>query len=102
VIVRISNEAQFELDDSLHAKLDELDDAVVAAVDAGDEDRFHELFEELLQLVRTEGRVLEDDDLHSSDFILPPADLTFAVAGEEFTGEGLIPDPPGGAETAAA
>jgi len=33
-----------------------------------------------------------DDDLESSDVILPPADLTFSEAGEEFTGEGLIPD----------
>jgi len=24
--------------------------------------------------------------------ILPPADLSFAEAGEDFTGEGLIPD----------
>ena len=34
-----------------HAKLDELDNAVVAAVDDGDEDGFHEAFEELLAFV---------------------------------------------------
>jgi hypothetical protein len=33
-----------------------------------------------------------DDDLQSSDCILPPADITFAEAGTEFTGDGLIPD----------
>lgn len=93
MIVRISNEAQYRLDDRHHAKLDELDDAVVAAVDAGDEDGFHSSFEELLAFVRTEGKEIADDDLDSSDYILPPADLTFTEAGEEFTGEGLIPDP---------
>ena len=55
MIVRISGEDVFELDESHHAKLDELDNAVVTAVDAGDEDGFHSSFEELLAFVRTEG-----------------------------------------------
>jgi hypothetical protein len=94
VIVRISNEAQYRLDDSHHHRLDELDDAVVAAVAANSEDKYHETFEELLHFVRTEGEPLEADDLEPSEFILPPADLSFVEAGEEFSGEGLIPDPP--------
>lgn len=92
MIVRIFNEGQYRLDDAHHHRLDELDDAVVAAVDADDEDRFHEAFEELLQFVRTEGQELGDDELDTSDFMLPPADLTFTEAAEEFSGEGLIPD----------
>jgi hypothetical protein len=93
VIVRISNEGQYRVDDSLHGRLNELDDAAVAAVEADDEDAFHEAFEELLELVRKEGRELGDDDLEASDVILPPSDLTFVEAGEEFTGDGLIPEP---------
>ena len=93
MIVRISNEGQYRVDDSLHGRLNELDDAAVAAVDADDEDAFHEAFEELLHLVRTEGQELGDDDLEVSDVILPPSDLTFVEAGEEFTGDGLIPEP---------
>jgi hypothetical protein len=93
VIVRISNEGQYRLDDGLHARLNELDDAAVAAVDAGDEDAFHEAFEELLQVVRSEGTALGDDELEASEVILPPADLSFVEAGEEFTGDGLIPEP---------
>jgi hypothetical protein len=54
VIVRISNEGQFRLDDGLHTRLNELDDAAVSAVEAGDEDAFHAAFEELLQVVRTQ------------------------------------------------
>lgn len=94
MIVRISSEDVFELDEAHHGKLDELDDAVVAKVEAGDEDGFKSSFGALLDFVRSQGTVLPDDDLHSSDYILPPADLTFAEAGENFTGEGLIPDPP--------
>jgi hypothetical protein len=92
VIVRISGEGQYRLDDSDHGKLDELDNAVVAAVDADDEDGFHEAFEELLAFVRG-GEHLGDDELFPSDHILPPSDLTFPEAGEEFSGDGLIPEP---------
>ena len=93
MIVRISNEGQFRLDDSLHDRLNQLDDAAVAAVESGDEDAFHAAFEELLQIVRTQGQELEDEDLDASDVILPPADLSFVEAGDEFTGDGLIPEP---------
>ncbi|HWH96114.1 MAG TPA: hypothetical protein VNT03_19785 [Baekduia sp.] len=93
MIVRISEEGQYELPDDKHERLNELDDAAVAAVDRDDEDGWHAAFEELLQFVRTEGTPLEDEDLRSSEIILPPADLTFVEAGEDFTGEGLVPDP---------
>jgi hypothetical protein len=94
VIVRIFNEGQYRLDDEHHARLDELDDAVVTSCNADDEDRFHEAFEELLQFVRSQGEPLADEELEASDFILPPADITFTEAAAEFSGEGLIPDPP--------
>ncbi len=95
MIVRISNEGQYRLDDGEHSRLNELDDEVVAAVEADDEDRFHAAFEELLRFIRVEGDELPDDDLEPSEFILPPADLTFVEAKEagHFEGEGLIPDP---------
>lgn len=94
MIVRIFTETQYRLDESRLNELNELDDAVVAAVDAGDEDRFHAAFEALLDFVRTHGSELADDELEVSDFILPPPDLSLAEATKEFTGEGLIPDPP--------
>ncbi len=93
MIVRISNEGQYRLDDGLHERLNELDDAAVAAVEADDEDKFHEAFEELLQVVRSAGTALGDDELEASEVILPTADLSFVEAGEEFTGDGLIPEP---------
>jgi hypothetical protein len=92
MIVRISAEGQYDLDDALHEQLNELDDAVVAAVEAGDEERFHEAFQALLGFVR-QGTRHDGEDLSESDFILPPADTSFVEAGEDFTGEGLIPEP---------
>ena len=54
--------------------------------------RFHEVFEQMLDLVRREGTPLGEDELEESDVILPPPDISFVEASEEFTGEGLIPD----------
>ena len=92
MIVRISTEGQYRLPDGDADRLNELDNEAVAAVDADDEDRFHEVFEQMLDLVRSEGRPLPVEDLEESDLILPPPDLTFVEAGEHFTGDGLIPD----------
>jgi hypothetical protein len=92
VIVRIATENQYRFPDDQADRLNDLDNAVVAAVEADDEDRFHEAFEELLALVRSEGTVLGDDELEESDLILPPADTSITEAAADFTGEGLIPD----------
>ena len=92
MIVRIATENQYEFPDDQADRLNDLDNAVVAAVEAGDEDRFHEAFEELLALVRAEGTVLGDDELEESDVILPPPDISITEASADFTGEGLIPD----------
>ncbi len=85
MIVRISGEGQYRLADDLHAPVNELDDAVVAAVTA--------TFAALLDYVREHGEALGDDELVSSQILIPPADTTLAEAEADFTGEGLIPDP---------
>ncbi len=92
MIARIATESQYRLDDEAATQLNELDNEAVAAVDSGDEDRFHEVFEQMLDLVRREGAPLGEDELEESDVILPPPDITFVEARAEFTGEGLIPD----------
>ncbi len=92
MIVRISTENQYRLDDAVIGRVNELDNAAVAAVEAGDADGFRSNFDQLLALIRSEGVPLADDDLSVSDVILPPDDFSFEEAGTEFTGEGLIPD----------
>jgi hypothetical protein len=92
VIVRISGEDQFRLPDADAERLNELDNRAVAAVEQGDEPGFRELWDLMLALVEAGGERLPDDELVESDVILPPRDVTFEEAREEFTGEGLIPD----------
>jgi hypothetical protein len=91
VIVRIATEGQYELPDDQASRLNALDNDVVAAVEAGDEARFGELFNEMLELVRSQGEQVGDDDLFESEVILPPPDTSLEDARAEFTGEGLIP-----------
>jgi hypothetical protein len=92
VIVRIATEGQYDFPDSDVDRLNALDNEVVEAVEAGDEERFQTVFASLLELVRSDGKPVADDVLEESDVIIPPPDLTFAEAGHQFTGDGLIPD----------
>ena len=92
MIVRISGENQYRLEDSEREPLNELENKVVAIVEAGEADGFKDAFAALLEFVRSHGSPVGDDELEGSDVILPPADVSFQEAGREFTGEGLIPD----------
>jgi hypothetical protein len=92
MIVRISGEDQYRLQDSEAERLNELEGAVVAAVEGGDESAFTKSFPELLDYVRSHGAAVGDDELEGSDVILPPSDVTLEEASRDFTGEGLIPD----------
>lgn len=91
MIVRISTEGQYELDEADVEGLNKLDNQAVADCQGGDEERFRETFTRLLDFVRTKGKPVGDDDLRGSDLILPPPDVTLEEASTEFKGEGLIP-----------
>ena len=74
MIVRLMGEGQFRIDDALHAELDRLDD--------------------MWRLVQESGERLPDDDLHASDLLVPPSDLTLEETRQLFSEQGLIPDLP--------
>jgi hypothetical protein len=91
MIVRISGDNQYRLE-GVDGQVNDLDNAVVAAVEAGDEAGFHAAYDELLAFVRSHGTALAEDDLEGSDLILPPSDISLSEAQSEFTGAGRIPD----------
>jgi hypothetical protein len=92
MIVRISGEGQYRLADDDAQRLNELENAVVAIVEGGREDGFADAFAAVLDYVRTNGTPIGDEEIETSDVIIPPADISFEEAGKDFTGEGLIPD----------
>jgi PspAA-like protein len=91
MILRIMGEGQVTLDNADVAELNELDDELMAAVRAGDEEGFHRTLEALLTGVRRLGTPLPDDSLEPSELILPAADSSLAEVREMLSEDGLIP-----------
>lgn len=93
MIVRIMGEGQVRLDDSALERLQPLDDALEAAIESGDDERFRAALVELLGAVRAEGSPLAGDELLPSDLVLPDADAHVDDVRALLGDEGLIPDP---------
>ena len=95
MIVRVMGEGQYEVGDAVAERLNELDDQAVAALERGDEAGLHESLGRMAALARSEGRRLADDDLRTSDAVIPPVDLTLEESRNLFSEDhGLIPDLP--------
>jgi hypothetical protein len=92
VIVRILTDGQYRIDDSLHGRLHELDEQVLAAAEAGDEKAFHARYCELVDLIESQGVEVADDDLVGSDLMLPPRDVSLDEALAGYADHGLIPE----------
>jgi PspA-Associated protein len=90
-VVRILGSGQFRLDDAEIGRLNELDNAVAAAVAAGDQAAFDRSFAELVGYVRDRGTAVPDGEIVTSDHVLPAQDTTLEEAREAFSGEGAIP-----------
>jgi hypothetical protein len=93
VIVRLLGEGQFEVDDAVVARLNELDEEIGRAVDAGDENILWEKLAALAAAVRESGRRLSDEELRPSDAVIPPEDLSLEEARDLLADDGFIPDP---------
>lgn len=91
MIIRILNEGQYDVSDAALDRLNELDGALEAAVEAGDQARFAPALAALLDGVRTVGVQHEVDSLDASDLILPPEDASIEEVRELLADDGLIP-----------
>jgi hypothetical protein len=91
VIVRILGEGQVDVPDGELDSLNTLDDALQAAVEGGDEQQFTQSLVALLSRIREVGRPLPDEEIVSSDLVLPSADASLAEVRELLGDEGLIP-----------
>ena len=91
MIVRIATEGQYQIDSAYLDKLNAIDNDLVEAIAAGDQERFKALLNELLALVREHGTPVPPEELVESEIVLPPPDTTFEEASEIFIGDGLVP-----------
>ena len=85
MIVRILHEGQYEVPPEALGQIRRSDDEMMASLVAGDEQWFAERRDQLLTLVRSEGKVVADNVLRESELVLPHADITLAEARELFT-----------------
>ncbi|MFI0899451.1 hypothetical protein [Streptomyces sp. NPDC020983] len=91
MIARIMGEGQVRLADADLTELNTLDDELLAAVEAGDEEGFRRTLGALLDSVRRLGAPLPDDALEPSQLILPAPDATLDEVREMLHDDGLIP-----------
>lgn len=91
MIVRILGEGQFDVPDSALTELNALDEGLVAAVEAGDDDGFSVALGQLLAGVRAVAVPHPPDALDPSDLVLPGPDTTLDEVRALLGDEGLIP-----------
>ena len=92
MIVRLMGSGQYRVDESVVQSLNELDDAAQAALEANDEIRLDQALDEMWQVVRRGGEPLPDDEIATSDILIPPSDLTLEETRQLVSHEGFIPD----------
>lgn len=91
MILRILGEGQFEVSDDEISALNELDERLIAQIEAGDEESFQEALSAMAAWVRAHGTPVAEDYLGPSDLMLPRADATIEEVRELLGDEGLIP-----------
>ena len=91
MILRILGEGQLEVSDDALDQLNELDEALISAVEQGDEALFASALADLQAKVREVGRPVSEDHLGPSELILPGADATLEEVRALLSDEGLIP-----------
>jgi hypothetical protein len=91
MIVRILGEGQLILEKDSLGELNELDNALMAAVQSGEQEPFETAMEALLGKVRELGRPLPVEELKPSDFILPSAHSSLDEVRDLLSSDGLIP-----------
>lgn len=91
MIVRIMGEGQLEISDAHLDELNRLDDALGAAVEAGDDTEFRSALVALLAAVRGYGVPVADDALVDSDLVLPFAEAHIDEVRAMLNEDGLIP-----------
>ncbi len=82
MIIRVLTDNQYRLPGELAPQVDQMDDALMAAVRAGDEAAFANALRALIDFVRERGTLVPADELVASNGILPAPDMTLTETKE--------------------
>ncbi|HZD67201.1 MAG TPA: PspA/IM30 family protein [Acidimicrobiales bacterium] len=80
IVVRVANADQYQLPVAVRPALDGLDAALVRAIEANDAEGFAECTGQLIKLIHSTGEKLPQDELRSSDLIVPSAEMSVEEA----------------------
>lgn len=82
--IRILSDGQYRVSGAVLDELDLIDNSMIEALHAGDEQTFRQAFTQVIDLIRSKGQRLPDDFLGESELVLPPDDTTLAEARKLF------------------
>jgi hypothetical protein len=99
MIIRILGEGQFKIPAEAEPDLQKLDEELEKAVDSDDEPTFRQALKALLAKVRQVGEPVPDEEIDTSDAILPGPDAHVDEVKALLLDDGVIP---GWAEPAPA
>ncbi len=91
MILRILGEGQLEVADDAVNELNHLDEALIEAVEASDEEAFAAALATLQSRVRELGKAVPHDHLGPSELILPGEGATLDEVRAMLHDDGLIP-----------
>ena len=91
MIIRILGEGQYDVPDDALNELNDLDEALISAVESADTGMFTAALGELLARVRAVASPHAADALDASDLILPGLDSSLEEVQALLGDEGLIP-----------
>jgi len=90
MIVRIQGDGQYRIDEAAQAELSSIDAQLFDAVKSGGAEEAHNLLARAITMVHNQGTALAEDDLSSSDLILPSADASLDETRALLQSEGLV------------
>jgi len=76
MVVRIMEDNQYRLDDTLLPEIERFDGILHQSVEANDNQIFFTTLQEVQDFVRSYGTQVPDDEVVSSNIVLPATDMT--------------------------
>ncbi|MGB4505225.1 MAG: hypothetical protein WBI44_10100 [Syntrophaceticus sp.] len=86
MIIRILTQGQYTVKGDALAELDSMDNYLLDAVEAGDENQFTASLQNVVNFVKMKGVKVPDEELVESDLIIPAPDTSLEEARELFAG----------------
>jgi hypothetical protein len=103
IVVRLAGQGQFKINRDLLDKVNDVDNSIVDLFEGIDSNvnnndakakqkDLKEKIMQIIQLIKENGKPIENKEIIQSDIIIPNADISFDEAKKIFRGEGLIDD----------